>query len=303
MQQGTTFSQLQCEYLGVDYRACFEQLICDPEYQVIRLCGYWNRIELEPGVYQFDELIELLDGCRAHGKRVVLTVGMKAPRWPEFHIPEFYAELGFESQEFREALFAFLDHVCRVATGYRNLLSCIQVENEPFHAYDVNGQRTIPPQLVFEEVRLIREQLPGITIAVTCGLSMTKPFEAQDIRALWYATQVADYIGFNVYVHIGVAAGRYLVARGWLYYQLRFYVFALRMIGKRCFVAEAQDEPWEHGSHVHLDSVEYRSWSEAQSLRLWRSLSRIPFLFVLRWGYEWREARLLKIVLNYRYEN
>lgn len=287
MKFGTTFSPLQCEYFGLDYKECFEHILTDTELSILRLGIYWNRVEKSRGSFNFEEVLWLLEQCRINKKIVILTVGMKAPRWPEFYVPDFYNDL--DDDALKVVLFAFIRQSIVAVEDYFDVIEYLQVENEPLHAFDINGNRRITQVLLVAEINLIRALIPvSVSLVMTCGLSITRMFDWQDIKSVIFASRHFDYVGFNVYVNIGVENGRYLVARNWLYLILRIYVWYLRLCGKKCFIAEMQDEPWEHGSHVHLDNNCYESWSEVQTGRVKASLVRIPFSFILIWGNEWR---------------
>ncbi len=88
---GTTFSQLQCRYIGLDYRAAFQD-ICQIGLDRIRLCAYWNEIETQPGLYDFSILDWLLAEADRNQIEVVLAVGMKVPRWTEFYFPQWVSD-------------------------------------------------------------------------------------------------------------------------------------------------------------------------------------------------------------------
>src|ERR1700687_5625141 len=52
---GISFRTPQIDVLGLDARTTLHTLLAYP-FQLIRLGAYWNRIELEPGTFSFDEL-------------------------------------------------------------------------------------------------------------------------------------------------------------------------------------------------------------------------------------------------------
>src|SRR3990172_3690982 len=55
----------------------------------IRLGCYWNEIEKEQGKFNFSKLDLLIEYCEKNNLKVVLTIGMKAPRNPEYYIPNW----------------------------------------------------------------------------------------------------------------------------------------------------------------------------------------------------------------------
>ncbi|MDD5020408.1 MAG: beta-galactosidase, partial [Candidatus Omnitrophica bacterium] len=133
----TTFSQVQCEYLGQDWKEIYLKTL-DLGFDMVRLGAYWSRIEAKEGVYDFSELDWQIEKAAEKGVRVLLTVGMKAPRWPEYFIPVWLTEkidirYGSDSSEaalLQASLFKFIE---QVVLRYRDkdIIVAWQVENEP----------------------------------------------------------------------------------------------------------------------------------------------------------------------------
>ena len=88
---GTTFSPLQCEYFGMDWKKAYLAIL-DEGFDIIRVSAYWDEIEKEEGVYDFTVLDWQVEQARKKGVPVVLAVGIKVPRWPEYHIPDWLEE-------------------------------------------------------------------------------------------------------------------------------------------------------------------------------------------------------------------
>ena len=63
---GTTFSQVQCEYLVLDYQKTFQE-VCNMGFDVVRLCSYWNRIQPDQkGKYDWGEFDWLLNEAQKY---------------------------------------------------------------------------------------------------------------------------------------------------------------------------------------------------------------------------------------------
>jgi beta-galactosidase GanA len=85
-QMGASFSQHELEARGLDWRAA----LVDYKtlgFNFVRLGLYWSDCESTEGVFDFSEMDEIMDSLKDSGIKVLLTVGMKAPRDPEFYIP------------------------------------------------------------------------------------------------------------------------------------------------------------------------------------------------------------------------
>ncbi|MBI2038447.1 MAG: beta-galactosidase, partial [Candidatus Nealsonbacteria bacterium] len=86
---GVNFSQKQAENLGLDWRRAYLALIDDLKTKDIKLATYWDLIEPEEGKYNFEDLDWQVKTAQDKGVNLLLVIGMKTPRWPECHIPEW----------------------------------------------------------------------------------------------------------------------------------------------------------------------------------------------------------------------
>jgi hypothetical protein len=130
----------------------------------IRLGCYWDEIEPKRDEFDFSGLSPLLDFCWDQKINVVLTVGIKAPRFPEYYLPEWlksevelgkFSKVGMEQNELTNPLFSFL----RRSISFLRSYPCIkvwQVENEPLDPTGENLWR-IDRRLLAEEIALVRK--------------------------------------------------------------------------------------------------------------------------------------------------
>jgi beta-glucosidase/6-phospho-beta-glucosidase/beta-galactosidase len=160
---GTTFSPLQCHYIGLDYQETF-RWVCGLGLDRIRLCAYWHEIEPRPNQFDFSVLDRLLEECDRYGIEAILAVGMKVPRWPEFHFPDWlqaqYNTKGRpepmdRDREIAELTLRFTEKVVS-HTRMAPALKYWQVENEPFTHLEITGGRYLSTEFVQQEVALVR---------------------------------------------------------------------------------------------------------------------------------------------------
>jgi hypothetical protein len=85
---GVSFIPAYAESLGVDPQQTMDALIGIGVKQ-FRLVSYWNQTETSPGFYNFSLLDWQFRKAEAAGAQVILTVGLRQPRWPECHPPSF----------------------------------------------------------------------------------------------------------------------------------------------------------------------------------------------------------------------
>ncbi len=105
---GVSFSIKQCRGFGVDPRRCLDWLLRQG-WRRFRLMSYWNEHEKEQGTYDFSELDWQIAKVAKKGGVISLCLGVKQPRWPEYHWPEWALKLSDEEKS--AALFAFVEAV------------------------------------------------------------------------------------------------------------------------------------------------------------------------------------------------
>ncbi len=299
---GTTFSQLQCRYLGIPAQKAFEQ-VCSLGFNLIRLCSYWSEIERSPNTFDFTMLDSLLGIAEKYSVDVVLTVGMKAPRWPEFHFPDWVKER-YDTANTRQPVDAnpaladlTLNFIQSVMQQTRNF-PCIkywQVENEAFNQPDVAGERYLSYEFVQREIALARVlALPGQSIILTNGISLAPvDFSRDDERAFRQSLNLADAVGINVYNKIGTFLGIYQSPFPVYWRKLANWQSRLKQAGKAAWITEAQAEPWEYQKLVAMERSAYPSASPKSATNLAVTLGQLDYSPVFLWGCEywcWQKA-------------
>lgn len=211
---GTTFSQVQCEYLELDWKDTYKETL-EMNFDVIRLGAYWSRIERKQGVFDFSELDWQLEQARNKDREILLTVGMKAPRWPEYHIPQWLHEKnrsrnGINISENRLIKKHALEFVKQVVIRYSENSNIIawQVENEPFNRSGPN-EWWISEDFLKEEIRIVREIDSRKRPVITNVLSIPNKFLSFFSRFLYIKNPIIKTIDFaeipalNIYPVVG----------------------------------------------------------------------------------------------------
>lgn len=88
---GTSFIPDYAAYLGVDPQETMDGLIGIGIKQ-FRLVSYWSDSEAVQGTYDFSQLDWQFRKAEAAGAKVTLTVGLRQPRWPECHAPDWVSK-------------------------------------------------------------------------------------------------------------------------------------------------------------------------------------------------------------------
>lgn len=84
---GVSFSQVQAERFDVDWRQNYLALLDDLKFTHIRLPAYWDRIEKEPGKFDFSETDWMIEEAGKRDVEVTLIIGQKNIRYPECYYP------------------------------------------------------------------------------------------------------------------------------------------------------------------------------------------------------------------------
>ncbi len=129
---GVVFSQTQATSLGLDWQKTYLALLDDLGVKNIKLATYWDLIEEKEGEYNFQDLDWQIQQAKNKGIKIILSIGMKTPRWPECHLPQWAVDLGKEKQQ--EEISVLLE---KIVLRYQDSTSIImwQVENEPFFPF------------------------------------------------------------------------------------------------------------------------------------------------------------------------
>lgn len=296
-QLGTTFSQLQCRYLELDYQTAFRQ-IAALGFDWLRLCCYWNEIEPKPHQFDFTTLDWLLEECERCGVKVILAVGMKVPRWPEFHFPTWISErhetgsgntpLDARSPTVADYTLRFVEAVVN-HTRTAAPIQYWQIENEPFTRLEITGGRFLSNEFVRQEVCLIRQlTAPHQKILLTGSVALPFANAAEDEAAFQECLSLADAVGLNVYSKVPIGQScLYLEPHAAFWKTLQSWQTRLCEAGKAAWIAEAQAEPWEPDQLVATKGIFHPSSSPQRAAALVRKLTALHYQTILLWGCEY----------------
>lgn len=87
---GMTFIPRYATYLGVDPKETLHAALSELHPKQVRLVSYWNDIETTRGAYDFSQLDWQFDMAEEYGTKVSLAIGLRQPRWPECHMPQWH---------------------------------------------------------------------------------------------------------------------------------------------------------------------------------------------------------------------
>lgn len=270
---GVSFSLKQCSGFGVDPQACLRWLLRHG-WRRFRIMSYWNEHEKTQGKYDFTQLDWQIAMVEKAGGVITLCLGVKQPRWPEYHWPSWTAQLS--SQQKTKAL---LDYIQAVVERYRDK-DCIvsyQLENEALLS-NFGREIEIDRRRLRCEYTLVHELDPHTPIYMSTsngwGIPVRRPIP-------WGG------IGFSVYTTMyQKGAYRRTVQKPWLHRLRKWYIrYVLR---RPVFIHELQCEPWGPKAIWQMDAREQdKSMSPQHIMRnvTWaKAIRAYPIDF---WGGEW----------------
>lgn len=126
-QFGVSFSAKRARELSIDPKANLTALLDDMGIKHYRLMSYWDESEKVRGQLNFDELDWQINEIAKRGGTVTLGMGLRQPRWPECHQPDWAYQL--KGHEWKQALYAYMEVVAKRYENNPTVISW-QLENE-----------------------------------------------------------------------------------------------------------------------------------------------------------------------------
>ncbi len=272
-QFGVTFSKKQALLYKLDWRKTYSEVLDNLGVKFIRLPAYWDEIEPEESVFDFQALDWQVKEAGNRGAKVILTVGLRLPRWPECHAPRWVQI----QNEFSESLLKYVKAVVGHYKDFENVVAW-QVENEPF----LEG---------FGECPNLDKKLLDREIALVKSLD-SRPVIVTDSGELgdWFRSyRRADIFGTTMYRKI------WNPKLGFWNYPLPPAFFWLRQgaanffFGKKPVIGvELQAEPWGPIQAYDMGALEAKNFFSLREMLEHVDYSRrvgLPQNFL--WGVEW----------------
>jgi hypothetical protein len=275
MNLGATFSEPYALSLGLDPPEVLRAIARDLALQPLRLCTYWDRTERQAGHFDFQSLDWQIEDTIGADLDIILTVGQKAPRWPEFYVPSWTSRL---APDFEQHLLRFIDATVR---RFRDApISVWQVENEPYVSF---GGPPIDDRLLRREIDVVRslDARPVMLTESAAKRDWRRAARCSDILGVnlyarvWRRTWTNPFLGG--YMNIAVPASRYNRLRRKVSPSLQDVI-----------VAELQAEPWGPKPVTGLTPAETARTMTPDRLRRNVALATdAGFTTALLWGAEW----------------
>jgi hypothetical protein len=274
---GVSFSIKQARNLEVDWQANYLALLDELQFKRLRLMSYWDESEPKRGQLDFAALDWQMDEAAKRGVKVSLGAGLRQPRWPECHEPEWATYL--RGHEWKQALYAYMEIV---ANRYKNhpALDSWQLENEGMNNWF--GTCDLPDrERLVEEFALMKKWDPNHRVLMSLS----------DQHGLPINPPVPDGYGFSVY---RIVWNDKVQPNGYIYYPTPIWYHRLReqVIAawqhRPSFIHELQMEPWAQQNFKNISIDEQnKSMSTQQIPKSFMFARQIGMKEIYLWGGEW----------------
>ncbi len=126
---GVTFIPTYARYFDLDAKDTMDAFINELGFRRFRLVTYWDEGERTQGTYDFSDLDWQFKKVEAINGKVSLSIGLRQPRWPECHMPEWA-----KSEPKDQWVLQLNAYMTTVVQRYKNspALDSYQLENEYF---------------------------------------------------------------------------------------------------------------------------------------------------------------------------
>lgn len=272
---GMTFSYRYAEDLGLNWKETYLALLDDVGVKKLRLPVYWDLVEAEKGVYDYSQVDWQLMEAEKRQATVILTVGLKVPRWPECHIPEWANQ---DDQVRRAGILHFME---KTVERYKDSPTVItwQVENEPFLPFGICPKFDVT--FLEQEVALVKTLDPSRPVLLTDSGELS----------LWLgAAARGDEFGTTLYRDIySKKVGGYLTYPiGPNFFRTKAWLVRTFAHQNNLMVIELQGEPWASGWIADIPIEEqFKTMNETKLRENVDYARQVGFHDIYLWGGEW----------------
>jgi len=272
---GVNFSPKQAAELSLDPKETYLAILDDLKVNNIKIAVHWDLIEKEKGVFDLTEFNFYINEAKKRNVNVILAIGMKTPRWPEYHIPEWVKELNKEEQQ--EQILEMLSFIVSEYKDESNLLAW-QIENEPF--FNFGNAPWKDNEFFKKELKLVKELDDNHKIIVTDSGEMSFWFSAADL---------GDIVGITMYTKVWAEP-----IKKYFHYPFPSVFYGKKadliklIFNKDVWCLELQAEPWSEeliqNSKIEdqLESMDLKRFGH--NIEYAKNTGLNTFYF---WGAEW----------------
>lgn len=278
LQMGTTFIPDYARHFDLDPKETLDAIFSDLGVKRVRLVSYWENHEPTEGVYNFDELDWQFEMAKQHNAKVSLAIGLRQPRWPECHMPNWAAKL--PGNQWRDPLYEYIETVVKRYKDHPSLES-YQLENEYFLSVFGICTDFDRDRLEFE-YNMVKKIDPDTTLIVSRSNNAVPSWPVGEPRA--------DLVGAAIYKRVWDKT----ITRRYFEYPVPAWYYAFLAgateltTGKETFVHELQTEPWvETGIKTATLEEQYKTMSPDRLVHRIDYARGTGMRTIDLWGTEW----------------
>ncbi len=233
---GATFSQKHAQDLGLNWQETYLSILEDLEVKHLRLIAYWDLIEPQNNQYYFDDLDWQIEEAEKHNAEIILVAGLKTPRWPECHIPEWIKRASSAKASEDKELLEYIKETINRYKGNNSIIAW-QIENEPFFRFGECPE--IDKNFLEQEINLVKSLDPNRKIIITDSGSNSFWFEP---------ARLGDIVGISIYEKVWFHELNNYVIYPFppIFYQRKALIIN-KIFDKNVICVELQTEPWGPG--------------------------------------------------------
>lgn len=278
---GVTFSPMYAKYLKQDYQKMYISILDDLKIRSFRIPTYWSQVETIEGKYDFSEVDFMVSEAQRRGAKITLVVGIKQPRWPEYHLPKWAGKLTVQQKQ-EKALKVTEEIINRYKSS--PAITAWQVENEPFVTWFGEGI----------DLNLVNQGFLTKEINLVKSLDSNRPVVVTDTGewSLWKdAASSGDILGISLY------RKAYNDKFGYITYPFfpSMYIIKSGLVRKvfapenqKTIISELQAEPWLQKGVIEFDASEQAGLFTIKELEGNVDFARkTGFNEIYLWGVEW----------------
>jgi hypothetical protein len=277
---GVSFSVKCARDFSLEPLHCLQWLLEEIGVRRFRLMSYWDQLEPVQGQFDWQQLDSQFAMIEKYQGEVTLSVGLRQPRYPECHPPDWLQYLSSVQKD--QSLMLYLSEVVK---RYKRqpVLHSWQLENEALNrgigeCTDYNRQRL---RYEYKILKSLDAKHPVVmTLSNTFGLPVRKP--TPDVFATtYYKIQYNNNAYRESFLPPWFYRHRALVI-GWI-------------TGKPSFIHELQAEPWGPRGNPELSIEEQNhSMNAEQLIKCFNEAKQTGLYPIDFWGAEWWYWRLVK---------
>ncbi len=271
---GVNFSAKHNKAMGLDLEETYFAILDDLGAKKIKIAVHWDELEKRKGEYNFKEIDFMVDEAEKRDVEVILVIGMKTPRWPECHIPEWAKDLDKEAQQEK-----ILKKIEAVVLRYdkRENIKKWQVENEPFFPFG---------DCPWADINFLKKE-----VELTKSIS-EKPVIITDTGelSLWIrAARIGDIVGSTMYRKVWFSElKRHISYPLPATFYKRKALLIKWLFNKEVIGSELQAEPWGSTLLYYSPIEEQEKSMDIEQLRKNISFAKkVGFRENYLWGVEW----------------